>query len=432
MDAHGFKARMRERGGKLRGRLTAQNLHAPSLDWLNFLLADVRGALGPYVVVFLVAQQHWTPTAAGLVTTIGGSLGLLAQTPIGAWLDYTAHKRGAILLGLPVLSAGAIIIAWFPSFWPVLIANGAMQVASGIFEPAVAALTVGLCARSSLTRRMGRNAAWARAGNIVVAVTSGAVAYLIGTEAVFLQVPVLSVLTAIVAMTIPYGKVDLRRARGLDAAADAQAGPSGWTGLLRSWPVLCFMIASLLYELVDAPLLTLVGQKLGVDRPDSSLVLTSALIVASQVGMLAGAIAVGRWGDRTGLTLPLLFSFAVLPVQAVLTAWATTAPVLIAIQVLGGLGTGFFAAVTPLWLADATHGTGRYNLSQGMAATMRGIGVSLSGLAGGILVDHYGYPATFLACGAVGIGAGILLWSGLRGTASAAPAARLETRGGAR
>ena len=31
-----------------------------SLDALNFLLADVRGALGPFLNVFLVSQQHWS------------------------------------------------------------------------------------------------------------------------------------------------------------------------------------------------------------------------------------------------------------------------------------------------------------------------------------------------------------------------------------
>ena len=33
--------------------------HSVSLDALNFLLADVRGALRPYLNVFLVTQQHW-------------------------------------------------------------------------------------------------------------------------------------------------------------------------------------------------------------------------------------------------------------------------------------------------------------------------------------------------------------------------------------
>jgi hypothetical protein len=54
-----------------------------SLDAINFLLADVRGALGPYLNVFLVTQQHWSQSQVGVVTTISGLLGLIVQTPIG-------------------------------------------------------------------------------------------------------------------------------------------------------------------------------------------------------------------------------------------------------------------------------------------------------------------------------------------------------------
>src|SRR5271166_5972364 len=153
---------VRERSARVRDRLTPQRLHAPSLDWLNFLIADVRGGLGPYVVVFLVAEQGWTPTAAGLVSAVGGWLGLAAQ-----------------------LSIGAVVIAIAPTFWPVLLANGAMQVVSGVFEPAVAALTVGLCMRQALTARMGRNAAWSRAGNMAAAILSGLVAWRFSAGAVF-------------------------------------------------------------------------------------------------------------------------------------------------------------------------------------------------------------------------------------------------------
>src|SRR6516162_7107015 len=206
---------VRERSTRVRERLTPQHLHAPSLDWLNFLIADVRGGLGPYVVVFLVSGQGWTPTAAGLVSTVGGWLGLAAQVPIGAWLDRTRHKRGALLWGLLGLSIGAVVIATAPTFWLVLLADGVMQVASGVFEPAVAALTVGLCMREALTARMGRNAAWSRAGNMAAAVLSGLVAWRFSAGVVFLQIPLIAGLTAIAAMTIPYSQVDLRRARGL-------------------------------------------------------------------------------------------------------------------------------------------------------------------------------------------------------------------------
>jgi hypothetical protein len=46
-----------------------------SLDAVNFLLSDVRGALGPYLNVFLVTQQHWSQSEVGVVTTISGLLG---------------------------------------------------------------------------------------------------------------------------------------------------------------------------------------------------------------------------------------------------------------------------------------------------------------------------------------------------------------------
>ena len=38
----------------------ARRFRPASLDALNFLLADVRGALGPYLNVFLVTQQQWS------------------------------------------------------------------------------------------------------------------------------------------------------------------------------------------------------------------------------------------------------------------------------------------------------------------------------------------------------------------------------------
>ena len=33
------------------------------LDLINFLLADVRGGLGPYVGIFLLGQAHWDQAA---------------------------------------------------------------------------------------------------------------------------------------------------------------------------------------------------------------------------------------------------------------------------------------------------------------------------------------------------------------------------------
>src|SRR5260221_4825921 len=123
---------------------TAKDFRPISLDAINFLLADVRGALGPYLNVFLVTRQHWSLAEVGLVTTIGGLLGLAAQTPIGAAIDETRAKRGAIVLALAVLGVGAAIIFALPTFWPVMIANSLVAMVGDVFGPAVAAVTLGL------------------------------------------------------------------------------------------------------------------------------------------------------------------------------------------------------------------------------------------------------------------------------------------------
>src|SRR5213083_326342 len=91
-----------------------------SLDALNFLLADVRGALGPYLNVFLVTEQGWSQSSVGLMTTISGLIGLAAQAPAGAAIDATRAKRGVIVLALAVLAVGAGVIFATPRFWPVL------------------------------------------------------------------------------------------------------------------------------------------------------------------------------------------------------------------------------------------------------------------------------------------------------------------------
>jgi hypothetical protein len=50
------------------------------------------------------------------------------------------------------------------------------------------------------------------------------------------------------------------------------------------------------------------------------------------------------------------------------------------VQLLDGVGAGIFGAITPLVLADLMRGTGRYNIAQGVVATVQGIGASSSGL----------------------------------------------------
>ncbi len=375
-----------------------------SLDAVNFLLADVRGALGPYLNVFLITQQHWSQTQVGWVTTISGLLGLAAQTPAGAAIDATRRKRGTVVLALIVLAVGASIIFAIPRFWPVLLANTTIAVVGDVFGPAVAALTLGLYVRKHLARRMGRNAAFDHAGNVVTALIAGGLGVLFSQRAVFLLVPAFALLAIAATLSIPVAAIDENRARGCGDCDETQSGeteqPSGIMALFRCRPLVVFAVCAMLFHFANAPLLPLVGQKLAQAYPQLATAMMSSCIVAAQLIMLPVALAVGATADRIGRKPILLVGFAVLPIRAVLYNFSESASWLIGVQLLDGIGAGIFGTITPLVIADLMRGTGRYNLALGAVATVQGIGASLSGLAAGVIVDHAGYAPAFMASGA--------------------------------
>ena len=119
--------------------------------------------------------------------------------------------------------------------------------------------------------------------------------------------------------------------------------------------------------------------------------------------MLPIALLVGREADVWGRKPLFLAGFAILPIRAVLYTFSDNSIWLIGVQILDGVGAGIFGALTPLVIADIMRGTGRYNLAQGAIATMVGIGASLSGIAAGEVVDHFGYAIAFLALGAAAL-----------------------------
>ena len=379
--------------------------NARSLDALNVLLADVRGALGPFLNVFLVTQRHWSQSSVGLMTTIAGLIGIVVQTPIGGAIDATRARRAAVVLALAVLAAGSATLYAWPDFWPVTLAQAAMAVAGDVFGPAVAALTLGLTTRAALARRLGRNSAFDHAGNVAIALAVGAVGYLASQRAVFLLVPVFAALSMAAVLSIPQAAIDQDRARGLDEPTPDALPPSaslasGYCTLLRTRPLLVFCACAALFHFANAPLLPLVGQKLAAAHPRLADAMMSSCIVAAQLVMLPVALLVGRTADTLGRKPIFLVAFAILPIRAVLYTLSNDSAWLIAVQLLDGLGAGIFGALAPLVVADVMRGTGRFNLAQGLVATAQGIGASLSGLAAGLLVDRAGYGAAFLCLGA--------------------------------
>jgi MFS family permease len=386
-------------------------LYRRPLDWLNFFLADVRGGLGPYVGVFLLTQAHWNQATIGAALTVSGLIGITLHTPIGALIDATHYKRGLIIGGTCALAASALAIAWAPTLRVVLTADILMAIAGAIFAPTVAAITLGITSQQGLSARLGRNAAFDRAGNIFIAVLAGLVGWGFSQRSVFYLVPLFAVLTSLAVLSIPAHSIDHNRARGLDnnsGRADHQK-PAGWHVLLERRPLLVLSAANALFHFANAPMLLLLGQKLALAHPGEETALTSACIITAQLVTIPTALLVGWKANIWGRKPLLLVGFAALPIRGVLYTISDNAVWLVSVQILDGVAAGTLDALIPLVLADVMRGTGRYNAARGVLGTVQGVAGSLSMTVAGFLVMGTGYSATFLALSTVALVAWLLL-----------------------
>ena len=381
------------------------------LDWLNFFLADVRGGLGPYVGVFLLTQANWDQATIGAVLTVSGLIGITLHAPIGALIDATHHKRSLIIVGTGALAISALAIAWFPSLPVVLTADILLAIAGAIFAPTVAAITLGIMQQQALPARLGRNAAFDRAGNIFIAVVAGAVGWAFSQRAVFFLVPLFAVLTSVAVLSIPAHAIDYDRARGLDTGSSRieHEKPVGWSVILECRPLVVLSVANALFHFANAPMLPLLGQKLALAHPGAETALTSACIITAQLVTIPTALMVGWKANSWGRKALLLIGFAALPVRGVLYTLSDNAVWLVSVQILDGIAAGTLDALIPLVLADVMRGTGRYNLARGMLGTVQGVAGSLSNVVAGVLVIRVGYSTTFLALSTVALVALLLL-----------------------
>jgi MFS family permease len=368
-----------------------------ALDWVNFFLADVRGGLGAYINVLLFTEAQWTQATIGEVFAVSGLIGIIAHPFVGNFIDQTRAKRLLIISGVFLLAGSGVAIILWPVVPVVVVADIIMTVLGGVFAPTVAAMTLGLYDRENLPERLGRNAAFDRAGNIFIAALFGVVGVAFSQKAPFFFVPAFAALTTLAVLAIPARAIDHDRARGAARHSLAQHGaPPNWRVLLKYRRLLIFAAAAALFHFANAPMLPLVAQKLALANPGWESGLTSTAIIITQAVTIFTAILVAR-ANVLGRRPLLILAFAALPLRAAFCALSDDAFWLLALQVLDGLGGGFFEALLPLVLADIMVGTSHYSLARGALGAIQGFGGSSSQAVAGAIVTAAGYSSAFVA-----------------------------------
>jgi len=410
---------------RAREQVIASN-RAP-LDWLNFLLGNVKDGLGPFLAIFLMSSQHWDSGSIGIVLTISGVATAVARAPFGALVDAVRWKRTLIALGVLAVAIATVTMALIPTFWPVAIAQMFTGVADAIFPSAVAAISLGIVGRKMFTHRVGRNEAYNHAGNVVTAIVAGIAGYLIDPSAVLWIVAGLAIACIFATYAVNANAIDHDVARGADDGDQQKNEPSGLKVLLENRALLLFTTAITLFHFANAAMLPLVGEKLSQGHQQASTLFMAACIIVAQIVMIPMAMLVGRKADDWGRKPIFLVGFAVLPIRGVLYTLTDDPYALIAIQLLDGVGAGIFGALFFIVVADLTKGTGHYNLAQGASGSCWGLGAALSNFVAGFIVNAFGFSAAFLFLSACALGAFFLFSLGVPETRETATKATRET-----
>ena len=250
------------------------------LDWLNFLLADVQTGVGPFLAIYLAAYG-WNEQRVGLALTIGGMAGIASQTPAGGLVDLLKSKRALIAAGVVALAIGASLIAFFPSFWPVVTAQMLIGAMSSFFLPAIAAISLGIVGHRLFNRRQGRNQTFNSAGNVIAAVVMGFIGYFISNRSVFFFVVALAVPTILSLLLIRPDEIDYEEARGARDGED-DGNPARVLDLLEDRPLMIFLCCAVMFHFANAAMLPLLGEMLAKGKGRSSMMFMSACVVTTQ------------------------------------------------------------------------------------------------------------------------------------------------------
>jgi predicted MFS family arabinose efflux permease len=378
------------------------------LDWLNFFLADVQTGVGPFLAIYL-AGYGWNEQRVGIALTVGGIAGILTQTPAGALVDRLHSKRALIGVGICALAVGALLIAFVPSFWPVMSAQVLIGGTSSIFGPAICAVSLGIVGQHAFDTRQGRNQTFNSAGNVIAAVSMGLLGYFVSNRSIFFFVTICTLPTILALRSVRPREIDYELARG--ARKERQDGePVGVSALFKDRPLVIFLICAVMFHFANAAMLPLLGEMLAKGQGRSSMMFMSACVVTTQLVITMLASWSGRKAGSWGRKPLLLMAFGVLPVRAVLYTLTHHTLSLVAIQILDGVGAGIFGVVSVLVIADLTQGTGRFNLTLGAISTAVGIGAALSQTIAGSIVHRFSFNIGFLFLGAVAMAAFAILY----------------------
>jgi MFS family permease len=374
------------------------------MDWLNFFLAPIRAGLASYLPIYF-AHKGFTSSQIGTVIAILALTAAIAITPCGQFVDRFPRKRQLLAINLFIFACCVFALIFEHEFKWVLLIQIFVAITCSMMAPTLGAISLGLVGHDHIAARLGRNDAYNHAGSVFTALAVGFAGLYFPAESMFCLVLFLCAASIVCALVIKDKDINEAWSTGLTETTQ-DVHPSTIGALMKTPGFFVFLGAVFLFNLTNGALLPLVLQRIVHFPSNGDLNLnsfwpTSCIIVAELV-MIFSAIFTGLQANKGRKPL-LLACYVCLVARALIFALVKTPLLLVAAQVFDGLSAGIFGVISITIISDLSHGSGHFNLSQGMVYTFCAIGAATSNALSGVFADKLGFEPTCLILMASGI-----------------------------
>jgi MFS family permease len=362
------------------------------------LVSLVGDSLSLVTLMLYVATTGGQAVAVAALLVVGDVIPGLLGPLAGALGDRFDRRR---LMIVCELLQGAVLVALALSLPPLpllLALVGLRSLAGQVFAPASRAAVPALVADRDLPMANSVIGFGANGAEAVGPLLAAALLPALGVSGVLLVDAASFVVSAVLLTRLPALPPDRAPGEPTSLLRETRDG----LGYLRRATAVrivvigfCAVVAATAID--DVALVVLATDDLKVD-PSA----VAVLLAAVGVGLLLGYLLLSRTAARVPTAVLLVIGFAVSSAGNLLTGLAWAVAVAFVVQAVRGLGIAAMdvANVTLLQRLVPDRLLGRVFGTFGGAV---GLAAGLSYLAGGVLLDAVGAPATFLLCGGAGL-----------------------------